>query len=239
MAYASLQGRANPNRGAAACCDRCGFVFSHVDLKSQSEWRGPVLQNIQLLVCSTCMDIPQENLRSIAVPADPRPILNARVQDFAVAETDYRALTPSTVTDFVTGLPRPAATLRVTQDCSNRTSTGYSQPLGLEQPAIMPQQLLNDVPTAYGIVLPVLSVSALGTIVTVTCSAVHNLQPGYQVSVLGLTAGNGFYSVEVPTATMFTYQTIVPVAPSLTSQTRIVTANVGLPLGATELQSGY
>jgi len=238
MAYASQQGRAVPRRGAAAACDRCGFIFNHVDLKFQYEWRGPVLQNIQLLVCKSCLDIPQEQLRAITIPADPTPIMNARVQDFTAAESDYRAVSAPLVTDPITGLPIPSTTLRVTQDCDNRTLIPYGEPEGLEQNAVMPLQTVNGVPTHYGNPLPVLSIFSIGTVVTVTCSAVHNLQPDNQISVEGLTAGNGFFSVQVPTATMFTYRTIKPVSLQLTSTTRIVTVKVGLPLGTTELSSG-
>jgi hypothetical protein len=48
------------------------------------------MQNLRLLVCDTCYDVPQEQLRAIVVPADPTPIVNARVQDFVVAETNTR-----------------------------------------------------------------------------------------------------------------------------------------------------
>lgn len=151
--------------------------------------------------------------------------MNARVQDFAEAESDYRAVAYAPMTDPRTGIPVYPDTLRVTEDCQNRTTIPYGTPTGLDANAIMPLQLSpQNIPTAYDVVLPVLSVSASGTTVTVTCSAVHNLQPGNQVSVLGLSAGNGFYSVAVPTATVFTYQTAQPVSPGLTSGTRIVTA---------------
>jgi hypothetical protein len=241
MAYASQSGRARTSAKspqAHAICDRCGFRYNHIDLKYQYEWRGPVLQNIQLLVCKSCLDIPQEQLRSIAIPADPVPIMNARPQDFTASESDYRAVSAQLVTDPVTGIPIPSTTLRVTQDCDNRTLIPYGEPEGLDQNAIMPLQIVDGVPTHYGVPLPVLSVSAIGTVVTVTCSAVHNLHPDNQISVEGLTAGNGFFSIQVPTATMFTYRTIKPVSPQLTSTTRIVTAKVGLPLGTTELSSG-
>ena len=228
MSYASISGRARTsasNPQAHAICDRCGFRYNHRDLIWQTDYRGPVIQNLRILVCRTCLDKVQDQLRAIVLPIDPEPIMNARVQDFEGAETDFRAVAFAPTVDPRTGIPVYADDLRVTQDCQNRTTIPYGEPTGLDQNAIMPLQLSpQNIPTAYGVVLPVLSVSASGTTVTVTCSAVHNLQPNDQISVLGLTAGNGFYSVAVPTATVFTYQTAQPVSPALTSGTRIVTA---------------
>lgn len=53
----------------------------HVDLSWQYQWRGTKLQNIQLLVCQDCLDIPQEQLRVIIIPPDPIPISNARPEN--------------------------------------------------------------------------------------------------------------------------------------------------------------
>ena len=93
MGYASQAGRArtsSSNPQAHAICDRCGFRYNWVDLKWQYDWRGASMQNLRLLVCDDCYDVPQEQLRAIVVPADPTPIVNARVQDFVVAETNTR-----------------------------------------------------------------------------------------------------------------------------------------------------
>jgi hypothetical protein len=90
MSYASKSGRARTNPQypqAFAICDRCGFLYNHVDLKWQFEWRGPTLQNIRFLVCDDCLDVPQENVRAIAIPPDPLPIVNARIQDYIGAST--------------------------------------------------------------------------------------------------------------------------------------------------------
>jgi len=63
---------------ALAVCDRCQFLFNHSDLQWQMEWRGPKLQNIRLLVCQSCYDTPQEQLRTIILPADPVPVMYPR-----------------------------------------------------------------------------------------------------------------------------------------------------------------
>lgn len=74
---------------AFAICDRCGFLYNHQDLRWQFEWVGPQLQNLRLLVCETCLDQPQEQLRTIILPPDPLPILNARPEFYAIDEIDF------------------------------------------------------------------------------------------------------------------------------------------------------
>lgn len=100
MGYASQAGRAATsarNPQAHAICDRCGFRYNWVRLRWQYDWRGASLQNIKFLVCDTCYDNPQEQLRAIVVPADPVPIINARVQDFVTAETNTRYTSGTTL----------------------------------------------------------------------------------------------------------------------------------------------
>jgi hypothetical protein len=187
-------------------------------------------------VCNDCLDTPQEQLRAIVVPADPTPIVNARVQDFTTAETDYITTSAPTVYNYPTGIPVPSTTNIVTQDGNNLTPQPYGVPVGLEQGAIMP---LNG-KTHYSVKLPVLSVNANGTTtITVTCSKVHNLSTNDQISVLGLSNvnANGFYSVTVTTATAFTYQinNVIPSGALIQGSTNIVTALVGLPYGYTQI----
>lgn len=75
---------------AFGVCSRCGFWYQHNELVWQWDWRGFGLQNLRLLVCRSCEDIPQQQLRAIVLPPDPPPIMNARVEPFDVDETDYR-----------------------------------------------------------------------------------------------------------------------------------------------------
>jgi hypothetical protein len=249
MGYASQSGRARTSLKrpqAHAICDRCGARYNHADLKWQMEWRGATLQNIRVLVCDHCYDTPQENVRSIVLPADPTPIINARVQDFDLAENDYRSLSRPTVLHPIVGIPIPDNTLRVTEDCQNRTVRPFGIPSGMSQPAVMPFNAANH--AHLGVPLQVLSVTANGTAtVQVTCSAPHNLVPlpvntvegstlmDPQVSIEGLanTAACGFYSVTLLGATAFTYMTYgnIPAGALLTPGTRIITALVSLPRG--------
>lgn len=133
MAYASRAGRArtNPtNPQAHAICDRCGFRYNHVDLRWQYDWRGASLANIRLLVCNTCYDTPQEQLRAIVVPADPVPIVNPRIQDFVTAETNTRVTSGQNTTDPVTGLPVPGGNTRITQNDDTRVTQQTGEPPG-------------------------------------------------------------------------------------------------------------
>jgi|SRR5215475_1063701 len=67
---------------ALGICDRCGFMYNHSDLQWQHDWRGPRLQNLRILVCEKCLDVPQEQLRTITLPADPQPIDNPRPEQY-------------------------------------------------------------------------------------------------------------------------------------------------------------
>ena len=118
MGWASRSGRARTNASnpqAFAVCDRCGIWYNHVDLKFQYDYRGATLQNIQLLVCKGCYDTPQENIRSIVLPADPVPIPNPRVESFLQDETNYRTTSGLDTTDARTGIPVPGTVQRATQ----------------------------------------------------------------------------------------------------------------------------
>jgi hypothetical protein len=145
MGYASKLGRARisaRNPQAAGVCDRCGRVVNHVDLRWQFDWRGASLMNTRVLVCRTCEDKPQEQLRTIVIPADPVPIMNPRVQDYVAASTDYRT-TQGNTTDPVTGLPIPGGDQRITEDDAYRVPQQTGEPPGGLN--IMPGSILTEV----------------------------------------------------------------------------------------------
>lgn len=85
-------GRARVNSrkpSSFAVCDRCGFLYNHKDLQWQYQFQGTHLQNLRILVCTqTCLDDPQPQLRTIILPPDPVPVMNARPEN-------YRAEVPS------------------------------------------------------------------------------------------------------------------------------------------------
>jgi hypothetical protein len=219
------------NPRAFGICDRCGFLYNHDRLQWQFDYAGAGLINKRILVCSPCLDTPQNQLRSIILPADPVPIENPRVQDYAAAETDNIAINAPTVTDFWTGIPVPSTTDIITQDGINVSTQVLGKPTGLDQNAVMP--LFNQ--DNYRVVLKPLSVSSqTGTsVITATFSSPHGLNTNDQIAVQGLTNSfaNGIYSVTVTTATAFTYQvnSAIPAGGLLQSTTLMVTALVGIP----------
>lgn len=236
MSYASLSGRARTSAkspSAFAVCQRCGFWYNRKDLVFQSEWRGTTLRNIWILVCTrTCLDIPQEQLRAIVLPADPTPVYFPSVEQFESDETDYRSLAEVAINPR-TGIPVPSTTLRVTEDCQNRITQPIGAPEGLSQQAVMPYN--PAVQKHFAVPLSILSVTSNGTAtITATCSKAHGLQTGDQISAAGLTAANGFYSVTVVNPMVFIWTIVanVPADSLYTSTTRIVTALVGVPYGS-------
>ena len=77
------------NPEAYAECSRCGFWYNRSDLNWQYEWAGMELYNTGVLLCmvgNKCYDTPDEQLRTVILPPDPPPIINARVPNFAYEE---------------------------------------------------------------------------------------------------------------------------------------------------------
>ena len=224
------------NPRAFGICDRCGFLYNHIRLQWQYDYAGAGLINKRILVCNDCNDTPQAQLRAIVLPADPVPIQNPRVQDYAAAETDNVTTSAPTAYDPVTGIPIPSTTNIVTQNGQNMTTQPIGEPVGLDQNAVMP--LYNQ--SAYRVNLSPLSVIANGTtVIAVTCSAAHGMSTNDQIAVEGLSvnAANGFYSVTVTSATAFTYEvtSAIPAGSLLQTTTLMVTALVGLPYGYTQI----
>lgn len=143
MAYASQVGRgrvSSTSPQALAVCDRCGFWYNHVDLSWQMDWAGSSLINKRILVCRTCYDTPQQQLRAIVVPADPVPITQPRIEYFENAEVDNRVTSGQATTDPTTGLPVPGATTRATQLGNTRSPQATGEPPGglNQQPGVDP-----------------------------------------------------------------------------------------------------
>jgi hypothetical protein len=87
---------------ATAICDRCGFMYNHDQLQWQWDWQqGPRLFNLRILVCPTCLDIPQESGRTIDLPPDPVPIANPRPENYALADNPVSPLGWSPLDNFI------------------------------------------------------------------------------------------------------------------------------------------
>lgn len=63
-------------------CDCCGLWWNRVNLQFQFEYAGTGLRNTGYLNCPDCLYIPQPQLKTRVIPADPLPILNPRVEPF-------------------------------------------------------------------------------------------------------------------------------------------------------------
>ena len=207
------------------------------------DWRGAALQNTRKLVCTPCLDMPQEQLRAIVLPRDPDPIINARPENFEEDETSYLTPYPPTI-DPSTGIPIPSTVRMVTETGDPMTLTPIGatplnqvrSDLGLTSAAQMP--LVAGKKWAQPI--PFLSIISTGTtVVAVTCSAAHGMSTNAQIAVAGTSdvRASGFYSVTVTGPMTFTYQTNAPpAAGSLTTgTTTMITANVGVPLGYAQI----
>lgn len=74
------------NPRAFGVCQRCGIWYNREDLLFQYQWGGQSLINLQILVCEICLDVPQDQLRSIIIPPDPLPVWRPSVEAFSVDE---------------------------------------------------------------------------------------------------------------------------------------------------------
>ena len=61
-------------------CDRCNFRYLRSQLVWQWDYRGGTHpSNLRILVCTlTCNDVPQEQLKTILISADPIPVQDPR-----------------------------------------------------------------------------------------------------------------------------------------------------------------
>jgi hypothetical protein len=74
------------NPQAWGTCDRCGMIGNLRDFVWDRQWAGPNIINRRYLVHPHCYNIPNELLRTIVLPMDPEPILNARIEPYASEE---------------------------------------------------------------------------------------------------------------------------------------------------------
>lgn len=80
--------------------------YSLTDLSWQYQWAGPTLQNLRLLVCRDCLDVPQPQLKPRILPPDPMPKLNARPENFLIDDYDYRVTEVGGIRVDEDGTPR-------------------------------------------------------------------------------------------------------------------------------------
>lgn len=88
---------------AFATCDACGLIFNHFKLNWRMDWRGSSIENLHILVCDKCLDVPQRQLGTIILPVDPPSIMNARPEPYAIDEVSPENYITSAGDFYVTG----------------------------------------------------------------------------------------------------------------------------------------
>jgi len=211
MGYASRSGRARTsarNPQAFAICDRCAIWYNHVDLKWQYDWAGASLITKRILVCNTCYDEPQQQLRAIIIPADPTPIINPRVEPYAWDEIDRRQLSGYNTTNQQTGIPVQQGDTRVTTidgDIPDQTRVtqqtgeppyGTNQKPGTDPNAVTYRNITNIANNGIGVI-------------RVTVSVTSGFITGQRViinDVVGVDAANGKWTITVINPSQFDLQ---------------------------------
>jgi len=117
---------------AFGVCDRCKFLYNHSDLSWQFDWQGSSLVNQRVLVCSKCLDQPQQQKRAIIIPADPVPVQNPRPENYVASESNYRATSGQNSVDFWTNIPIPGGNTRITQDNNTRVTQTVGPPAAID-----------------------------------------------------------------------------------------------------------
>jgi hypothetical protein len=56
------------------------------DFVWDKQWAGPEIINRRFLLHPHCYTVPHELLRTIILPPDPEPVLNARIEGYAIDE---------------------------------------------------------------------------------------------------------------------------------------------------------
>lgn len=94
---------------ALGICQRCGFMYNLRSLQWQWDWQqGPRLRNLMIQVCPTCLDVPQENGRTIILPPDPVAVPFPLPEDYAAADNPASYLGYNVANAF---LPQPRQSL--------------------------------------------------------------------------------------------------------------------------------
>lgn len=202
MGYASRSGRARTssrNPQAFAVCDRCSLWYNHVNLRWQYDWAGASLINKRILVCDTCYDEPQQQLRAIVIPADPVPIINPRTEPYTWDSTDYRQVSGYNTTNVQTGIPVQQGDVRVTTENSAPTPDkrvtqqtgeapyGTNQLPGTDPNAVTYRTITNATNNGSGLV-------------RLTIATTNGLRTGQHVTVQevgGVTAADGNWTITV------------------------------------------
>lgn len=89
MSYRPHPKRASVDVGkqsAWSTCDVCGFIVNHNKMRWQVRYAGQALIRTGMLVCVPCWDIPAPFEKTLVLPPDPVPVMNARPENYAIDE---------------------------------------------------------------------------------------------------------------------------------------------------------
>ena len=238
MGYASRSGRARTSSRdprAIAICDRCAIWYNHYQLRWQYDWAGASLVNKRILVCNTCYDQPQNQLRAIVVPADPTPIINPRVEPYAWDEIDRRQVSGYNTVNTQTGIPVPQGDTRVTTAANAPTNDtrvtqqtgeapgGKNQMPGTDPNAVTYRTITNAADNGAGLI-------------RLTIATTNGMITGQMVTVrdvVGVTGANGDWTITVVNGTAVDLQDSV-FSGSYTSGGYVIN-NPSLPYGFSEV----
>lgn len=202
MGYASRSGRARTsarNPQAFGVCDRCALWYNHSMLRWQYDWAGASLINKRLLVCDTCYDEPQQQLRSIIIPADPVPILNPRTEPYIYDESDTRQTSGQDTVDPWTGIPVPGGNTRVTTSNNLPTNNKRVTQTTGESP-FATNQLSGTDPNAVTYRTVTNAINNGSGAIRLTIATTNGMRTGQSVTVQevgGVTAADGNWVITV------------------------------------------
>lgn len=195
MGYASRSGRAQTNARrprAFGVCDRCALWYNLDQLRWQMDWAGASLINKRILVCRTCYDEPQQQLRAIVVPADPTPVINPRTEPYAWDSIDRRQVSGYNTISQRTGIPVPKGDVRVTSLDDEDDKMRVTQQTG--EPPLGKNQLPGTDPNAVTY-RTITNCSNNGSgLIRLTVATTNGMITGQRVTVQevgGVTAANG------------------------------------------------
>jgi hypothetical protein len=208
--------------------------YNHDRLRWQFDWAGASLINKRILVCDTCYDEPQEQLRAIIIPADPVPIINPRVEPYAWDEIDRRQVSGYNEINPQTGIPVQQGDTRVTTidgDIPDKTRvtqqtgeapSGTNQKPGTDPNAVTYRNVVNARNNGIGFVV-------------LTLSTTNGMITGQKVTVqdVGGVDANGNWTITVLNTTDILLQGVVFTG-AYTSGGYVIN-NPSLPYGFTEI----
>jgi len=190
----NINGKARASRwnpSAQAVCDRCGMRYQLDALSDQRVWAGMAMINTGFLVCRRCMDVPNEQFRTIILPQDPVPRSNPRPDVQATPIYYSGAIVPTVpgnqnFNQYVLGAATPGNYPTDADDILAAVAalSGVPTPEGVVErsvilsPANAPVDVLSDAARSYLLIYNPTQVQIAISTGTATWGALNNLMIG-------------------------------------------------------------